>query len=92
MAIALVHHGRRLVPRPRQPGRAAGAIASPDDVYFLTLTELVSALEGGAVPRRPSSGAAAPTSGSARRTSRATWTWRRAGRGARPAPARATAS
>ena len=51
MAIALVHHGRRLARAAAQRLAAAGAIASPDDVYFLTNDELVSALEGRAVAR-----------------------------------------
>ena len=51
LAIALVHHGRRLARAAARHLTTAGAIGSADDVYFLTLAELVSALEGGAVPR-----------------------------------------
>jgi pyruvate,water dikinase len=51
LAIALVHHGRRLARAAARHLVETGAIADADDVYFLTLDELVSALEGGAVPR-----------------------------------------
>ena len=51
MAIALVHQGRRLVHRAAAVLVESGRLGGPDDVYFLTLPELVSALEGGAVPR-----------------------------------------
>jgi pyruvate,water dikinase len=51
MAIALVHHGRRLARAAAERLASAGVIASADDVYFLTKDELVSALEGRAVPR-----------------------------------------
>jgi pyruvate,water dikinase len=50
MAIALVHHGRRLVRSAGRRMAEAGALARPDDVYFLTLAELVAALAGGPVP------------------------------------------
>jgi len=51
MAIALVHHGRRLVHRAAAVLVEGGRLGRPDDVYFLTLQELLSALDGGAVPR-----------------------------------------
>lgn len=50
LAIALVHHLRRLA---RAGGRwlaHAGTLAREDDVLFLTLDELVAALEGASVP------------------------------------------
>jgi pyruvate,water dikinase len=50
LAITLVHHGRRLVRAAARRLAGAGAIASPDDVYFLTLAELVTALGGGPLP------------------------------------------
>ena len=51
LAIALVNHGRRLARAAARHLTGTGAIASADDVYFLTLGELVAGLEGGAVPR-----------------------------------------
>ena len=51
MAIALVHHGRRLARAAAGRLAAAGAITDVDDVYFLTLGEAVSALGGRPVPR-----------------------------------------
>jgi pyruvate,water dikinase len=51
MAIALVHHGRRLARAAAARLAEGGLLARPDDVYFLTLGELLAALEGGPVPR-----------------------------------------
>lgn len=51
MAIGLVRHGRRLARAAALRLAAAGAIASPDDVFFLTFDELTAALAGGPVPR-----------------------------------------
>jgi pyruvate,water dikinase len=51
MAIALVHHGRRLVRAAAARLAEVGVLGQPDDVYFLTLRELLSALKGGPISR-----------------------------------------
>ena len=51
MAIALVHHGRRLVRAAADRLSEGGILGQPDDVYFLTLRELLSVLKGGPAPR-----------------------------------------
>ena len=51
LAIGLVHHGRRLARAAARHLTSTGALGGADDVYFLSLDELVAALGGGAVPR-----------------------------------------
>jgi len=51
LAIALVHHGRRVARAAARILAARGALGGTDDVFFMTLAELLSALDGSAVSR-----------------------------------------
>jgi pyruvate,water dikinase len=49
-AVSMVNHGRRLVRAAAQRLLAAGRLRRADDVYFLTFSELLGAVEGNDVP------------------------------------------
>jgi len=49
-AVSMVNHGRHLVRAAAQRLLAAGRLRRADDVYFLTFSELLGAVEGKSVP------------------------------------------